>query len=351
MAEESGIIVIKGPEDLLKYFLVAKSSNSSDLLHKLAEITGIEACELDHEAYLFHSAVIRSGYLKIEYSGPEWSYLVKLIVNAGKGIQIYSRSNNEYGLYGFFALTSKGKKFVYTIDSDNDNLEEQEGSEEAIDNVNQWLSLIPKKVNSAFPVLTDVDLGSIVPALSLEQGEAKINLKCKFDASVTMQEISDALRGEYNDFTLTTYKDSEHAGGSYCGYWDSIRIKTMELKPDDFETYKVAFWFPISDGKKTAKQLLELLLNAGLKPEYAIEFFGEQSTPYIIHYIDNTNIKTIFESKDYTDNELEALSDNKDNDIDIKINWYNLEFEQIKYLHQKFGIKQYADKKLRDTAN
>lgn len=340
MAEESGIVVIKGPEDLLKEFLVAKDSNCSALLRKLAEVAGIEKSDFDRETYLFDSIEMRSGYLKIEYSGPEWSYITNLIVNEGSGVQIYSRSNDEYGIYSFFALTSKGKKFVYTIDSDNEKYEGQEGSEEAIVHVNQWLSLIPKKVNSVFQVLTDVDLDLIIPSVSPESDGTKINLKCKFDVSVTMQEISDALRGEYNDFTLTTYKDSEHAGGSYCGYWDEIRIKTMSLKPDKFESYKVAFWLPISDGNKTAKQLLELLLSSGLKPEYAIEFFGDQSTPYVIHYIDNAIIQTIFDSKDYTDDDLEALSDDTASDLDMKINWYNLEFEQIKYLHHRFGIKQ-----------
>ncbi len=27
----------------------------------------------------------------------------------------------------------------------------------------------------------------------------------------------------------------------------------------------------------------------------------------------------------------------------MKINWFDLQFEQIKYLHENFGLKKYAD--------
>lgn len=350
LAEESGIIVIRGPEDLLKKFVGAEGSETSGLLLNLAEVTGFDKKFLERESYLFDSSVLHSGYLKIEYDGPEWSYISASVVRTGKNIELYSRASNEYGVHRYFALTKKGKKFVYSIDLESDQLDSKEGAEEALHQLMEWLARIPEEVNQYFPSLSDIEVDSIVPPKSYVPERLAINMECKLDLSVTEQTIREAIDGKFGDFTLTTYKNSEHAGGSYCGFWDKIRIKTMDLKPQHFESYKRASWVPISRDEKTAKELLELLISAGIYPKFAIEYFGDQSAPYIIHHFDGEEIQTLFDSSDFTDQELEILTRDS-GELDMKVNWFSFAFEQIRYLHENFGIKKYARDRLAYLAN
>jgi hypothetical protein len=347
VAEESGILVIKGPEALLKKFIGAENSDTTELLSELAEVTGMQRKHLDREDYVFYSAEMKAGYLKLEYDCSEWSFISVSIVHTAKDIELYSRVSNEYGVKRYFALTNKGKKFVYSIDPESGQLDKKKGAEEAVHQLKEWLDRIPEDVNNNFPSLSNIDIDSIVPPKLLKKKKLKINLKCKFDSSITEDDINEALQNKFNDYELTIYKNSEHSGGSHCGYWDKCRIQTMNLKPEYFESYKIGFWFPITRGKKTANDLLGLLIAAGIPPRYAIEFYGESSNPYKIHYIDGENLQTIFDSSLYSELELEALCNDAASDLDMKINWFSLEFEQIRYLDENFGLKKYVDERLK----
>lgn len=343
MAEENGIIVIKGPESLLKKFIGAEGSDASSLLLEFSEITGMQRKFLDRESYQFYSAEVDSGYLKIEYDCSEWSYISASIVHSAEGVELYSRVTNEYGVQRYFALTNKRKRFVYSIDPESGQLNKKKGAEEAVHQLNEWLDRIPGSLKETFPELSNIDIDSIVPKKLRKKKKLKINLKCKFDHSVTEDEINNALLGKFNDFELTSYVNSEHAGGSHCGYWEQCRIQTMKLSNDYLETYKVGFWLPITRGKKTSKDLIELLVESGIVPTYSIEFYGERSAPYKILNYDGQSLNVIFDSSEYSDESLNALCEDVNKELNMKINWFDLQFEQIKYLHENFGLKKYAD--------
>lgn len=355
MAEEYGEIILKAPERILKSFIGAKNSDISANLSALSDYTGVDKKYFEREHYEFTSAKLKSGYLKIAYDCSEWSYIAESIVRYGKGVEIYAQCGNEYGIHKFFALTKKAKKFSFSVDAESEEFENEESIEHTLEQINEWVYRVPNSVKKSFPDFCEVDTDKIIPINLSNKSKPQVNLNIRFDVPVTEKQITDVLHDEYNEFELKRYENSKRIEDEDSigflrpglGYWEENRIEIMNLQPEHFKTFTVAEWFPISENHdKTAEDLLEILLEAGLSPTYAINFFGNKLRPYRILLCNNSSVDCIFDCNDYTEKELNFLSDDENDDLGMKVNGLPLQFEQIAFVHEKYSLKENAEMRL-----
>jgi hypothetical protein len=339
MAEERGVIILKAPDLLLEKFLGCENTDISEALSSLSEHADVKTKSFGRENYEFYSSEINSGYLKLEYDCSEWSHIVEDIVSSGSDVELYARCTSEYGTLKCFSLTALEDRDWFLVD-----LESPESEDE--NKIKNWISSIPNAIKKAFPSIIEVNFDYSAGSSSDDKKGTSANLFCRFDTSISEKEITKILGNHFNYFTLKRFEDSELVGGG--GYWDNNRIQAMGLKREHLETYTVVEWFPISEQKDiAAEELIEKLAEAGSVPTYALTFFGERSYPYRILLCENGEVKTIFNANEYSYKDLEILCDDKNDDLGMKINWFDLGFEQISLIHKKYGLKDYVDSRLK----
>ena len=87
----------------------------------------------------------------MEYDCADWRAFSELFIAEGKGLEFYSRTLDEYGASGFFALCADGERFLFSYDQDGDMFE-VEGYEEKVEGkIAEWMSLLPSELKEEFP--------------------------------------------------------------------------------------------------------------------------------------------------------------------------------------------------------
>lgn len=164
MAEESGRLALKAPEQLLKKLTELSGADVTEVLAELFEYAGIESKAYERETYRFDKAVVAGEYLLIEYSESccEWSYIANAIVKKGKDIEVYANCNcYSASTYEYYALDNTGKKVIFSLPLENADEIVQE-DEEFIDRTTeqsvQWKSMIPEQVKLVSPEFCEVQL-------------------------------------------------------------------------------------------------------------------------------------------------------------------------------------------------
>ena len=347
MSEEWGEIILKGPNEILEKLAKSKGINISESLSNIRDFAGIKSPFFEREDYQFHTSYYKSGYLKLDYDCSEWSYIAAGIVREGKGVEVYGRCCNDDGVYRFFALPENAKKFMFSFGAECEDLGVEGGVTKAIEQVDEWVSRVPEDVKKLFPQFCTID----IPCLYHEEKVnilPQVNLYVRLEETTNIDQIEKILGNDYSEFVIYKYVDSQYvSGGGSSVYWEERRLNTMKLERNLFDTFNVGRWF--SEGQEKpieTEKLIGLLTEASINISYVIEFYDHSSAPYKVLNIENNRLNTIFDSNDYSEEQLSMLNSDIDETLNMKVNWFCLEFEQIKFIHENYTLKGYVDKRL-----
>lgn len=149
MAEEWGTVVF-GVSDSFQGAFV-EPDDVGDPAALLTAAGGISADKTRGLNLSTKKLRVRNGYVMIEYDCADWRAFSELFVAQGKGLEFYSRTLDEYGASGFFALCSDGQRFSFLYDHDGDMFEVEGYEEEVEAKIGEWVSLLPDALKEHFP--------------------------------------------------------------------------------------------------------------------------------------------------------------------------------------------------------
>ncbi len=109
---------------------------------------------------------------------------------------------------------------------------------------------------------------------------------------------------------------------------------------------RYAYWMPIANDKsKTAEALLEHLQQHGAQTITAVVTPNQQAFPYRLIRADANGIRTLLDIENYTDDELDFVNDNIDDEIG-RFNWISPEPEDMHELLERLDPGPYLDQRL-----
>lgn len=336
MAEEWGSIVIKAPADARKAFMRDKDDLPTAVEHLSdfcdADISCVNLAELRA-----HSITNKAGYIRLDYDGPNWlEFSVAMLSNA-RNIAYYARHGDEYGTNTYFSLTPAGKKISVAHD-----LEGDEDNEDILVELGRWVGSLPAALTRAFSDFPLKEDGYIKPGAVKKKSKPKpqVNLYCYFTKPISVDKVQKGVSERFREFEQRKKKTS---GGFEDALFSALLgVKQKEDDSDEPEPV-VLEWFPIcSNRSKTAEDLLVELSGLTSGTIYANNFFGESSFPYRILRCDQDGIEEIFNTDEYTEDELDLLDEYKDQELVKQINWFAPKVDSLEQIHEKYGLRQYA---------
>ena len=149
MAEEWGTVIFGLSDSLGGAFDEPDAVDDPGTL--LATAGGISEDEIRRLGLSADKMRVRNGYVMIEYDCSDWRAFSEVFVARGEGLEFYSRTLDEYGASGFFALCSDGQRFAFSYDQDGDMFEVEGYEEEVEAKIGEWVSLVPDEVKELFP--------------------------------------------------------------------------------------------------------------------------------------------------------------------------------------------------------
>lgn len=107
--------------------------------------------QLDREYNLESKPSRKADYIVAEVEGEQWRGFSKILVDSNSPIEIYSKTDDEYGTSFLFSKTSDGKKLsTYWEESDYDEEEMEEYGLEPNPGLDNWTNTLPKSVQALF---------------------------------------------------------------------------------------------------------------------------------------------------------------------------------------------------------
>jgi len=149
MAEEWGSVVFRIVDEFQGAF--DESEEVPNLAALLTAAGGISADKTKDLSLTTKKMRVRSGYVMIEYYCGDWRAFSEMFVAQGDGLEFYSRTLDEYGASGYFALSGDGERFSFSFDLDGDMFEVEGYEEEVEGKIGEWMSLLPEDLKEQFP--------------------------------------------------------------------------------------------------------------------------------------------------------------------------------------------------------
>ena len=320
MAEENGKLIIKAPKDLLHKIAKLKGNDVTEVLSELFDYAGIESKIYTRETYRFDKAIVVNEYLLIEYdeSCCEWSYVANAIIQKGEAVELYAHMCNEYGLNLYYSLNKMGEKNKIVVDYECDDINETLSEIE----LGSWVASLPSALTSDFPDFNPLDKADYI----LPEDAKKLNyqswietdLFCYFTSPVDEDFIRNNLPEEFQEFHF-----------------------------EDNSEYSIAEWLPLSTkDKDTPFKVLKKLSMFNETTFYANEFYEGSSHPYKLYKVSQGKVELILNSDNYKRAELNFLTDEKDEELGFNANWFSFDFNELIQIHEKYGLANYATKRL-----
>ncbi|WP_223669857.1 ankyrin repeat domain-containing protein [Kangiella shandongensis] len=161
MAEASGYVLIKAPEQLMKTLLSDFDEVTYESMTALFKHAGIDAskssdsssCQL-HEWSRFTAEGMElvDGYLRIITFGDEWMPAIKTLIKKGKDLEVYGKISHEYGYDEYYVLNNDGESYFEYVDFEGDhNVEREKEIGET------WLELAPSEIREDLSGSLDVE--------------------------------------------------------------------------------------------------------------------------------------------------------------------------------------------------
>ncbi len=335
MAEEWGSIVIKAPADARKVFMRDKDDLSA-AVKQLAKFCGADIGRIERAELHAHSITNKAGFVRLDFDGSNWIEFSAALLSSAQKIAYYARHSDEYGTNTYFSLTPAGKKISVSHD-----LEADEENEDVLVELGRWVGSLPAALTRAFPDFPLKNGEYIKPGAVKKKAKRKtqVNLYCYFTKPITVDTVQRGVSERFREFS-----QREKSGGGFADDLFSALLGVKQKEEEPVEPEPVVLeWFPIcADRSKTAEDLLNELRRLTSATIYAYNFFGEVSCPYRILRCDQDGIEEIFNSDEYTDDELDLLDEYKDPELVKQIKWFAPEVDSLEQIHEKYGLRQYA---------
>ncbi len=149
MAEEWGTVIFGVSDEFEGDF--DDPNGVDDPASLIAKVAGIGPEKIENLILSVNKIRVRSGYVAIEYDCADWRAFSELLVAHGEGLEFYSRTMDEYGACGFFALCGDTERFSFSYDQDGDMFEVEGYEQEVEGKIGEWMSLLPDSVKDLFP--------------------------------------------------------------------------------------------------------------------------------------------------------------------------------------------------------
>ncbi len=157
MAEEWGSVVLKAPKELLRELKKVQNGDASNVVKQLSELAEIDHSEFAQDDCRIGNVYLKSTYAAFEYFCSDWRKISETFINKGNNIEIYARTEDEYGAAEFYALSEGGDRFSLSFDHGGDAFEIEGYEEEITAELNKWVSKLPNDLKKAFPSFADID--------------------------------------------------------------------------------------------------------------------------------------------------------------------------------------------------
>lgn len=153
MAEEWGTVFVKADEEILTK--VANGNDDAEAARLLAEAGGVSAQKIEPLTLRTDTVDMKNGYLVIGYDCADFRAFSEIFANHANGIELYARTQDEYGSVSLSALTAAGERLHFEYDQGGDLCDIPEYVDAATAKVEQWIALVPEDVKSSFPDFVD----------------------------------------------------------------------------------------------------------------------------------------------------------------------------------------------------
>ena len=153
MSEAWGTILLKASDELIDKFVSNEtdypiSRDTIDALLDEAEVdpTLQEGIKYREDFYLDEEVprVVGDGYCEIRTFGDDWMEAIKILLDSGKGIEIYGYIDHEAGRTEYYSLNREGNRYLGFVDAESGECSDE--SEDTV--VHKWLLTIPSDVKS-----------------------------------------------------------------------------------------------------------------------------------------------------------------------------------------------------------
>ncbi|AOE48783.1 hypothetical protein [Kangiella sediminilitoris] len=161
MAEASGYVVIKAPEQLMKTVLNDFDDVSYDSMVALFKHAGIDATKgsdssswslNEWDRFTAEDMELVDGYLRIITFGDDWMPAIKTLIKEGKDIEVYGKISHEYGFDEYYILNKDGESYFENVDFEGDHNVERE---EEIGEI--WLQMAPLEIREDLSESIDIE--------------------------------------------------------------------------------------------------------------------------------------------------------------------------------------------------
>tara|TARA_R110002072_G_scaffold216132_1_gene373554 strand:+ start:522 stop:1010 length:489 start_codon:yes stop_codon:yes gene_type:complete len=160
MPEAYGIIIIKSNEAINNKFIKEGDVRGATL--DLIEFAGLDSKVAKSMDFDCGEISQDSGYLSIDPSQQEWVKLALYLGKKGENIEIYARTEDEYGQGVIVALDKHGNRFNFIYQGECDEMEDEDFDEDAYEEsinskTKEWEAMVPNQVKASFPSLIPSD--------------------------------------------------------------------------------------------------------------------------------------------------------------------------------------------------
>ena len=155
MAEEWGTVIVKASNDVLGQ--LRDSGDDYESAKLLAVSGGVPEEKISDLILRTEKVVLQHGYAVIDYDCADWRAFSELFVNDANGLELYSRTNDEYGTAAFHCLNADGDRFHFWFDQGGDLCDIEGYEDEVMAKIDKWVSMLPDDLKAGFPGFIETD--------------------------------------------------------------------------------------------------------------------------------------------------------------------------------------------------
>ena len=155
MAEEWGTVIVKATDDVLDK--VDNSQHDFETAKLLAAVGGVPVEKFENLVLRTNKVGLDNGYAVIDYDCADWRAFSELFVKEAKDLELYARTNDEYGTTAFYALNGDGERYHFWFDQGGDLCDIEGYEDEVMEKIDQWTAKLPETLKAAFPAFVDTN--------------------------------------------------------------------------------------------------------------------------------------------------------------------------------------------------
>lgn len=149
MAECGGTLVIQATVEVFNAF-----EHDRDVgLEALVALADADQTINDECDVFFLSINIKGDSACFEFENNYWFETAQRLVATGKNLGLYLYFGDEYGAKFYLAQNPQGESFSFFAGGEEEDFENEGGDIASLENLAQWLAVIPEPIKTDFPQL------------------------------------------------------------------------------------------------------------------------------------------------------------------------------------------------------